>query len=89
MFNLYAIVFNEYVKDMVIASSEQEAQDLLNKFNDDNCTEVVDVSQFPCVLVDENLQTMTGKGLMTVRQVIEHYGEPRYIGAIDDLAVQF
>lgn len=81
--NMYAIIWNEHIKDIVIAHDVEEAYELAS----DELHEV-DAHGQPIKLIDDNLQTMTTRGIMTVRQVIEHYGEPRYIAGIDDIRVQ-
>jgi len=81
--HMYAIIWNEHIKDIVIAHNEEEAYELAS----DDLYEV-DAHGQPIKIVDDSLQTMTNRGLMTVREIIEHYGEPRYVVGIDDIRVQ-
>jgi hypothetical protein len=89
--NMYAIVYNEYVKDLVIAHDAEEAKDTMIEFNDAVCNEIEPevYDTLPIVLVDDTMQFMTGKGLFTVRQVIDAHREPKYWLAIDNKAMQF
>lgn len=81
--NMYAVIWNEWVKDIVIAHNETEARELAS----DELHEI-DASKQPVKLIDDTLQTMTNRGVMTVRQVIEHYGQSRYLTGIDNIHVQ-
>lgn len=89
--NMYAIVYNEYVKDLVIAHDEEEAKDTMIEFNDATCNEIDPqlYDQCPIILVDETLQFMTGRGLVTVRELIDAHKEPKYWLSIDNAAMQF
>lgn len=79
MLNMYAVIWNEYVKDIVIANDEEEARRLATDVDAD-----IDSSGVPVKMLDDTLQTMTKRGVMTLREVIEHYGEPRYVNGIDN-----
>jgi hypothetical protein len=89
--NMYAVVYNEYVKDLVIAHDEEEAKETMIEFNEATMNEVDPqcYKQFPIVKVDDTLQFMTGKGLYTIRDIINAQKEPKYWIAIDDKAMQF
>lgn len=83
MLNMYAVIWNEYVKDIVIANDEEEARLLATDVDAD-----IDSSGVPVKMLDDTLQTMTKRGVMTLREVIEHYGEPRYVHGIDNKNIQ-
>lgn len=82
MLNMYAVIWNEYIKDIVIAHDEEEARELAS----DGLVDI-DANGVPVKLLDDTLQTMTKQGLMTLREVINHYGEPRYVSGIDNINV--
>ena len=82
MLNMYAVIWNEYIKDIVIAHNEEEARELAS----DELAEI-DASGVPVKLLDDTLQTMTTRGVMTLREVINYYAEPRYVYGIDNINV--
>lgn len=88
--NMYAIVYNEYLKDLVIAHSEEEGKEIMigiNAMGTEIAPNIYDT--IPTVLVDETLQLMTNRGLMSVRELIDDIGYPRYFTTIDSAAMQF
>lgn len=84
--NMYAIVWNKYIKDLVIAESEDAARELL-------CDEEIGVNakdeSVQCILLDDTLQTFTAQGIKSVREIIEQTGTPSYLWSIDDIRIQF
>jgi hypothetical protein len=83
---MYAIIWNKYIKDLVIAESEEDARYLL-------CNEEIGVNakdeSVMCVKLDDTLQTFTAKGIKSVREIIQEYGKPEYLWSIDDIRIQF
>lgn len=82
--NMYAIVWNKYIKDLVIAESEDAARGLASDGNVDAKDESV-----KCVKLDDSLQTFTAQGIKSVREIIEETGKPAYLWSIDDIRIQF
>jgi len=89
--NMYAITYNEYVKDLVIAHDEEEAKQVMLDFNEATMNEVDPAlyDSCPITLVPDDMQFMTRKGLYTVRQLIDAHSEPKYWIGIDNNAMQF
>lgn len=89
--NMYAIVYNEFVKDLVIARDEEEAKDVMIEFNECTCNEVDPevYDRTPIVRVPDDLQFMTGRGLVTIREIIDAHKEPKYWMAVDNKMMQF
>lgn len=83
MLNMFAVIWNEYIKDIVIAHDEEEARELAS----DGLVDI-DASGVPVKMLDDTLQTMTKQGLMTLREVINYYDEPRYLHGIDSISIQ-
>jgi hypothetical protein len=83
---MYAIIWNKYIKDLVIAESEADARELL-------CNEEIGVNakdeSVKCIQLDDTLQTFTAKGIKSVREIIEQTGKPAYLWSIDDIRIQF
>lgn len=89
--NMYALVYNEYVKDLVVAHDEEEAKRVMIEFNEDTCNEIDPevYEAIPVVLVPDDLQFMTGRGLITIRQIVDAHKEPKYWIAVDNKSMQF
>jgi O-phosphoseryl-tRNA(Cys) synthetase len=83
---MYAIIWNKYIKDLVIAETEESARELL-------CDEEIGINakdeDVKCVKLDDTLQTFTKNGIQSVREIIEQYGKPIYLLSIDDIRIQF
>jgi hypothetical protein len=82
--HMYAIVWNKYIKDLIIAESEEGARELASDGNVNAKDESV-----KCIKLDETLQTFTAKGIKSVREIIQEYGKPAYLWSIDDIRIQF
>lgn len=89
--NMYAIIYNEYVKDLVIAHDEEETKETMIEFNESTCQEIEPevYDKLPIVRVPDDLQFMTGKGLFTIRQIVDAHKEPKYWIAVDNNSMQF
>lgn len=69
------------VQDWIIANSEEEAIKMLEDFMESVIYERHSYSHCQVNKVNDDMQTMTKKGILTVREIIEHYNQPYYVKA--------
>ena len=81
MLSMYEIEHHETVKDWIIAHNPEEAINILEDFHANLTDHRVSFAHCKVTRIPDDMQTMTNKGLMTVKEIIEYYGEPRYVKA--------
>ena len=88
--NMYSIIYNDHVKDLVVAHSPEEAKQVMIEFNENNMLEIDPAyyDTLPIVEVDKELMYVSRTGPKKIADVCRTFSEPHYWLGIDDKQVQ-